>query len=110
MKDIEVFRCNIRFLSFNIPCEDDEVCQNAVKAVQDAENSLFTDDNVMKYVSIKEGMRYYQKLQQNPHEAREMFLDNDIQLMYDIVKREKTVDFKEIFDPCAEVRILLNKY
>lgn len=49
MFDREVFRCDIRNLLFNMPAEDDPVCQRAVKAVEEAKSRMGAEKSVERY-------------------------------------------------------------
>lgn len=40
MCDREIFRCDIRNLMFNLPVDDDLVCQRAVKVIEEASNRM----------------------------------------------------------------------
>lgn len=48
MFEREVFRCDIRNLMFNMPAEDDPVCQRALRAVDEANRRMSSEDNVPK--------------------------------------------------------------
>ncbi|KAF7271363.1 hypothetical protein GWI33_015719 [Rhynchophorus ferrugineus] len=36
----EIFRCDIRNLLFNVPFDDDQVCQRAIKVIEEANNRM----------------------------------------------------------------------
>lgn len=49
MFDREVFRCDIRNLLFNMPADEDPVCQRAVKAVEEAKSRMCAEKSVERY-------------------------------------------------------------
>lgn len=102
MKDMEIFRCDIRNLQFNVTCDYDVVCKRAIKAVIEATKLLYTDENVKQYPSINEGMRLYRIDMDNMNDIDKAggFMDNDVKIIYRIDKKELRPTVKEFVDPC----------
>ncbi|KAJ8978428.1 hypothetical protein NQ317_019666 [Molorchus minor] len=62
MADRIIYRCNIRYLSFNMDCNDDNICERAVFAIEEAKSRMLTDKNIPKYFPISKGRRHIAKM------------------------------------------------
>ena len=63
MKGREIFRCDVRNLKFNAECDDDVVCLKIISSVEETRERFYSDSNIPKFASVKEGKRYIQKFQ-----------------------------------------------
>lgn len=84
MKGVEVFRCDIRNLLFNVDASRDPVCTRAVNAILSAEPQIYNEENIPLFSSINEGMRSYQKSKTMYTEKTTNLLSSSIKLIYEI--------------------------
>lgn len=103
MRDMEVFRGDIRHLLFNIPWERDLVCQRVVEAVVEADRALYTEQNAMQFPSVHEGMRYQQIML---WEEQQGTMDRDVEIIYNIEAKKPPAEQLRPEDPCEEIRLL----
>ncbi|KAL3282569.1 hypothetical protein HHI36_005747 [Cryptolaemus montrouzieri] len=57
MRNREIFRCNIKFLKYNMDFEDDEIAMRAVNAVREAHSRIYNESNIPRYFVNKWGMK-----------------------------------------------------
>ncbi|XP_044750406.1 UPF0728 protein C10orf53 homolog [Coccinella septempunctata] len=63
MRNREIFRCNIKYLKYNMDYEDDPMAQKIVAAVQEAHSRIYNESNIPRYFVNKWGMRGVQNIQ-----------------------------------------------
>ncbi|KAK9870490.1 hypothetical protein WA026_008048 [Henosepilachna vigintioctopunctata] len=57
MRNREIFRCNIKYLKYNMDFEDDEMAKNLVQAVKEAHGRFYNESNTPKYLVNDKGMK-----------------------------------------------------
>lgn len=82
MKGVEIFRCNIKNLLFNMDCKDDPLCQKIILAAKEAAERLLSEENVQRFQSPKPGLSPYTTL----NKRTRMYLTSDPDLLYNINK------------------------
>ncbi|XP_044266979.1 UPF0728 protein v1g117062-like isoform X1 [Tribolium madens] len=53
LRDKQIFRCDLRYLMFNIEFEDDPVCQNVVKSVEETRALFDAEQNIAIFDTVK---------------------------------------------------------
>lgn len=84
MKGVEVFRCDIRNLMFNVDASNDPVCTRAINAILSAEPQIYSDENLPLFSPINQGMRSYQKCKPAETGKTAKLLSSGIRLIYEI--------------------------
>ncbi|KAF2905350.1 hypothetical protein ILUMI_00826 [Ignelater luminosus] len=72
MKGREIFRCNITHLQFNIECEKDIICERLVDAVKEAQDRLYSKNNVASYSPVSKGKKVIEEIK-NAKTAQDLF-------------------------------------
>lgn len=105
MKDMEIFRCDIRNLLFNLPSDLDLVCMRVIKAVKEGEQLLYGDHNIPQYLSVKEGMRLNQIMKRNMMKRAQDFMNPDVEVIYEVGEIKSSESIEENNDPCANIKL-----
>ncbi|EFA03664.1 UPF0728 protein C10orf53 homolog [Tribolium castaneum] len=74
LRDKQIYRCDLRYLMFNIDYEDDPVCQNIVKSVEETRALFDAEQNLATFDTLKKNYK---------GDTRDL-LAEDVDLMFEI--------------------------